>query len=187
MIIKLLFICIILFILKLFIIKFNIYDYFNVTLSFLLILFSYLYIIYGSIKLILIIFFIAIILVIYSYNKLDSNDSSVIILNGNINIKNMIKNKYSLLKLFNDLKKDNILSLNKNICAVLVNNKLMFYYKNKINNRVVSIIINGNICYKELEVIGKDYNWLSRLLDKTKLDSIIYSFYFNNILYIIKK
>ncbi len=185
MIIRLLFVLFIVFITKIFIARFDFNDYFNITVSFLFILFNYIFIIYGSKRVVLLILLIALFLIIYSYNKLDSSNSSIVIINGKINFRNMIKNKYSILQLLKDLKNNKII-LNNKVCGIIVNNKIELYYKEYIN-RPISLIINGSICYKELELIGKDENWLNKKISNIDINSIIYSFYIGKVLYIIKK
>ena len=189
MIIKLIFVIFILFILKLFIVKFNFKDYFNITLSLLLLFFSYLYILSNGIFLIIPIFIISLSLIIYSYFKIDSGDSSIIILNGNINFKNLFKNNYTLSSLFKDIRKNKISFLDDNICGILKDNELVFYSKNIRLDRPISIIINGSICLKELYTIGKNKKWLNRRVEENNcnIDDIFYSFYYNNKLYLIKK
>ena len=189
MIIKLLFIIFIIFIIKLFVIRFDYKDYFNITVSILFSFFSYLYIMNNNILFLFVIIILSISIILYSLYKQDSNDSSIVFINGNINFKNMIKNNYSLLNLVKDLKRNNMLFINSDTCGVLIDKKLIFYSKNDIYNRPVSLIINGKIFYKELLLIGKSKKWIEKKVRNSNylLSDIFYAFYYKNKLYIIKK
>ena len=101
----------------------------------------------------------------------------------------MYKNNYSIYSLFKDIKKNNLSFIDDRLCAILENNKLVFYSKDDMVNKPISIIINGNICYKELSLIGKNKRWLRKRVEENNhiIEEIFYSFYYNNKLYIIKK
>ena len=88
MIIKLFLIILIIFVIKLFIIKYDFNDYFNITISCLFLLFSYLYIMNKNIYFLIIVLLLSISLIVYSIFKSNSSDSSIIFINGNINFKN---------------------------------------------------------------------------------------------------
>ena len=188
-IIKLIFIMIILFITKLFIIKYDYHDYFTILLSFIFSFFSVIYITSNDIKIVVVLLVISISMIIYSYLRLDSSDSSIIIINGNINFKNMFKNNYSLSELFKDIKKRKLAYFDKDICAIINNNKLDIYSKSINIDKPISLIINGNICLKELYLIGKNKSWLLNRVEKnnSNIEDVFYSFYYENRLYIIKK
>jgi len=189
MIIKLIFIIFIIFILRLFIIKFDFKDYFNITLTLLFIFFSNLYILSSGIFLVIPIFIISLSLIIYSYFKIDTGDSSIIILNGNINFKNLFKNNYSITLLLNDIRKNKLSFFDENICGILKNKEVTFYSKNIRLDRPISIIVDGNICKKELYTIGRNKKWLNKRVKENNcnIEDIFYSFYYNNKLYMIKK
>ena len=189
MLFKVLLIILITFVIKLFVIRFDFRDYFNITISFIYILFSYLYIMNKNILFFLIIIILSISLILYSYYKQENNDYSVLFINGSINFKNMLKNNYSLLNLVKDLKNNKISFINSDTCGVLIDNKLVFYSKDNICNKPVSVIVNGNIDYKELYIIGKSKKWIEEKINekKYKLEDIFYAFYYNERLYIIKK
>ena len=189
MIIKILFIILVIFIMKLFIIRFDYKDYYNITISMLFILFSYLYIMNNNLFFLISIILLGLSLVIYSLYKQDSSDSSIVFINGNINFKNMIKNNYSLLNLVKDLKKNKLLYINDDICGVLVDKKLVFYSKESHINRPVNIVVDGRIYNKELMLIGKSRKWLERKIKDNDclLNDIFYAFYYKDKFYIIKK
>ncbi len=189
MIIKLLFVIIILLILRIFLIRFDYRDYFYVTLTLLLIIICYFYIFSNSLLFIIPIFVISISLIVYSFVSSKTSDNTVIILNGNINFKNMFKNNFSIINLLEEIKKNNISFLDENICAILIDKKLIFYSKREKLNRPVSLIIDGNICLQELNKIGKSRTWLfNKLLEqKCNINDIFYSFIYKNKLYLIKK
>ena len=180
---------IILFITKLFIIKYDYHDYFTILLSFIFSFFSVIYITSNDIKIVVVLLVISISMIIYSYLRLDSSDSSIIIINGNINFKNMFKNNYSLSELFKDIKKRKLAYFDKDICAIINNNKLDIYSKSINIDKPISLIINGNICLKELYLIGKNKSWLLNRVEKnnSNIEDVFYSFYYENRLYIIKK
>ncbi len=189
MIIKLFFSIIVFILLKIFIVKFDYKDYFNIMISLLLSITCFIYITSNSRSLIYLIFILSISLIVYSFHNNDNSDSSIIVLNGNILFKNMYKNNYSIYSLFKDIKKNNLSFIDDRLCAILENNKLVFYSKDDMVNKPISIIINGNICYKELSLIGKNKRWLRKRVEENNhiIEEIFYSFYYNNKLYIIKK
>lgn len=189
MIIKLIFILFIIFIIKLFIIRFDYHDYFIVLLSIFFCLFSIIYITSNDLKIVLLLFIISLSIIIYSYLRTDSSDSSIVIINGNINFKNMFRNNYSIKSLFNDIKMKKLAYFDQDICGIINNNKLEIYSKNINIDKPITLIINGNICYKELYIIGKNKRWLLNSVEnnKSNLEDIFYSFYYDNRLYIIKK
>ena len=189
MIIKLLFVIFVFLILKVFLIRFDFHDYFNVVLSLLLVFICYLYIFGESFIFIIPIFVICLTLIVYSYISSKTSDNTIIILNGNINFKNMFKNNYSISNLLDETKRNKVPFLNEDICAILVNDKLVFYSKNHNFNIPVTLVIDGKLCLYELKKIGKSRNWLfNRLLEqKCNIEDVFYSFFYNQRLYIIKK
>lgn len=188
MIFKLVFIIFILFIIKLFIIRFDFNDYFFVLISIILSFFSFIYIISDEKIYIVFIIILSISLIINSYLKTDSSDNIIIVLDGKINFKNMIKKKYSISSFYNDLK-DNMTIFNDNTCILLKDNKLESYIKKDSIDEPIPIIIDGLLHNNGLLTIEKSNIWLNKILNKYNynIQDIFYSFFYNNKLYIIKK
>lgn len=137
-----------------------------------------------------IILILALSLVLYSYFNLSSCDKSLIIFDGNIDFKNMIKSNYSLTNLFNDLKKHKISYLDGNICAFLKNGKLDFYYKNnKLYYNIVPLIIDGSINNNGISFLGKRETIIEQYLNNCNIliSDVLFAFYYNSKIYIIKK
>lgn len=189
MIVKLLFILFIIFILKIFIIKFDFHDYFNICSSILLLFFANLYVVGNSKFYLILVLITSISLIIYSYFNLNSYDNSIIIMDGIINFKGMIKNRYSLSLLMENLKEKNVSILNENVCAILQNKKLVFYLKKNDKNDIVVIVADGEIKSYGLNLINKNKKWLEKIMLKNKcsIDSIMLAFMYDSIFYIIKK
>ena len=117
---------------------------------------------------------------------------TVIINNGILNIKEMIKQTYSLDDLLNQLRDKNIRTIEEVDYAILeTNGKLSVFKKDdKDKNKFpLPLILDGEIEYENLKLINKTDKWLLRILnDKTtKLEDVFYSFLNNNEVYIIKK
>lgn len=190
MIFKLLFLLFILFLIKLFILRFNYHDYFNIITSTLLVFFGSFYIISSSVIYIFIVIILSLIIIVYSYISNSVDSSSIIIVDGVINFNNMIKNKYSLSSLFKTLKDNRVSNINNIGCAILKNNELYLYTKtlNQVN-LPVSIICSGIVNYSGLKAINKNSKWIYNSINKKKttIDNIFYAFYYKSSLYIIKK
>ena len=114
---------------------------------------------------------------------------SVIINNGKIMIKEMIKQRYNLDDLLTQLRQNNI-DDNKDVeYAILENNgNLTTFIKNeekKDKTFPLPIIIEGTINYEALELLDKDIIWLKNNI-KEEINNIFYGFYKNGNIYIIK-
>lgn len=187
MILKLFLILILLFIVKLFINNFNYKDYYFSSLSILILLFSYMFVMNDNTIFFIIDIILSLILVIYSYFYINSNDNSIIFINGNILFKSLLKNKYSINSLLSDLKKKNISYINNDICGILQDKKLVVYSKDILFDEPISLIVNGKINLKGLNQINKDERWLYNKINSIDILNIFYSFYYNHKIYIIKK
>lgn len=175
---------------KIFIVRFDFHDYFTISITLLIIFFGYLYIVSNHVFLILLIFISSVSLIIYSFFYHDSSESSLIIVDGVINFKNMYKNKYSITTLLNDLKSTGVSFLNKNNCGVLKDGKLVLYYRrNTFIKYPIFIIFDGKIDYDGLNLIKKKDKWLDNILKKEKVDcqNVFLAFYYKRNLYLIKK
>ena len=121
-------------------------------------------------------------------NKLVNSNSSVIIKNGEINFKEMERQKYNLKELLLEIHDKGINNLNDIDCAILKDNGELNIITNK-NDIPLPLILDGKIQYETLVNIGKDKHWILDLLrhEDKKLNDVFYSFYRNNKCYIIEK
>lgn len=114
---------------------------------------------------------------------------SVIINNGKIMIKEMIKQRYNLDDLLTQLRQNNIDDIKDVEYAILeTNGNLTTFIKNeekKDKTFPLPIIIEGTINYEALELLDKDIIWLKNNI-KEEINNIFYGFYKNGNIYIIK-
>ncbi len=115
---------------------------------------------------------------------------SLIVVNGKINYKEMVKQRYSIDDLLLSLRQkeiDNILDVS--YAYLEHNGKLSVFKKNKKNNYPMPIIIDGEINYKALDNIGMSENTLKNNLSHKDilLKDVFYAFYKNKKLFIINK
>lgn len=188
MIAKLLFIVFLLFLIKVFVIKFYFKDYFFISISLLFIFFSYMYITTSFNSYIFLIIILGLIIIIYSNSNKDIEDSSIIMLDGNINFKNLLKNDISLFLLVKELKKRKINFLSNEYCGILNNGKIQIYQKEN-KEFPITLILNGNINSQGIKKIYKTTKWLDNYLNENKIkkEEILYAFYYQTKIYIIKK
>ena len=122
---------------------------------------------------------------------LDGNPS-IIIKNGKVNYKEMIKQKYNLDDLLSQLREKGYRNIEEIEYAILENNGTLsvFSYNNKREKTPLPlpIILDGKIQYDILKEMGKDDNYINKLLNDKgiKLDDIFYAFYKNKSFFIIK-
>ena len=122
-------------------------------------------------------------------NLVDSSPS-LIMKNGNINFKEMEKQRYNLEDLLTQVRDKGIKSLDEVEYAILENNgKLSIFLKDDKNVYPMPLIIDGVINYQTLVDIKKDKLWLMKMLknEHTSLEQVFYAFYKNNKCFIIKK
>ena len=118
---------------------------------------------------------------------------SIIIKNGQINYKEMVKLRYSLDDLLVQLRQNEIKSIDEVEYAFLEpNGKLsIFKYKSNISKKIypMPLIIDGIVDKKTLKEINKNKKWLDNEVLKydLKIEDIFYAFSKNNKLYIIKR
>ena len=118
---------------------------------------------------------------------------SVIILNGKVNYKEMVKQRYSLDDLLLQLRQKDIRSIEEVEYAILEANGKLSVFKYgflKIKRDLpLPLVVDGNIQYKALKYLDKDKNWLvSNLKNQNiELDDIFYAFYNKNKFYVIKQ
>lgn len=122
-------------------------------------------------------------------NLVDSSPA-LIMKNGNINFKEMEKQRYNLEDLLTQVRDKGIKSLDEVEYAILENNgKLSIFLKDDKNIYPMPLIIDGVINYQTLVDIKKDKLWLMKMLknEHTSLEQVFYAFYKNNKCFIIKK
>ena len=125
-------------------------------------------------------------------NDIMSGKPSLIILNGKLNFKELIKCRYSLDNILLELRQNGIKSITDVEYAFLeTNGKLSVFKYNFFKTSTdypMPVIIEGRIDFNTLKYINKNKIWVLNELRKrnVKLDSVFYSFYKNKKLYIIK-
>ena len=122
-------------------------------------------------------------------NLVDSSPA-LIMKNGNIDFKEMEKQRYNLEDLLTQVRDKGIKSLDEVEYAILENNgKLSIFLKDDKNVYPMPLIIDGVINYQTLVDIKKDKLWLMKMLknEHTSLEQVFYAFYKNNKCFIIKK
>lgn len=118
---------------------------------------------------------------------------SIIINNGKINYKEMIKQRYSIDDLLLQLRQNSIKNIGEVEYAYLENNgKLSIYKYNliKLKSTIpLPIIIDGKIQYQTLKQINKPFSWFDNYLTKKdiKVSEVFYAFYKHNKIYVIKQ
>ena len=115
-------------------------------------------------------------------NLVDSSPA-LIMKNGNINFKEMEKQRYNLEDLLTQVRDKGIKSLDEVEYAILENNgKLSIFLKDDKNVYPMPLIIDGVINYQTLVDIKKDKLWLMKMLknEHTSLEQVFYAFYKNN-------
>ena len=123
---------------------------------------------------------------------LDGNPS-VIINNGQVNYKEMIKQKYNLDDLMVQMRDKGYKSIEEIEYAILENNGTLsiFPYTNgKKNTKSIvplPLVLDSSIQEDSLKIINKDKSWLYNLLNKKgiKLDDVFYAFYKSDSLFVI--
>ena len=121
---------------------------------------------------------------------LDGNPS-VIIKDGKVNYKEMIKQKYNLDDLMVQLREKGSRSIDEVEYAILESNgTLSIFKRNKKKTPLpLPIILDSYIQNETLKELNKDKKWLYNILKKKeiKLEEVFYAFYKDNNVFIIKK
>lgn len=113
---------------------------------------------------------------------------SVIINNGRINIKEMIRQRYNLDDLLSQLREQEYRSIGEVGYAILeTSGKLSVFKKDSKDKKVfpLPIIIEGKVEYDSLKLLNKDINWLRKHMS-VDIEDVFYGFYKNESIYIIK-
>lgn len=124
-------------------------------------------------------------------NFLDGNPS-LIIKNGKINYKEMLKQKYNLDDLLVQIREKGYRSIEEVEYAILENNGTLSIFnfdKNNIKTPLpLPLILDSNIQKDTLKILNKDKKWVDKLLkDKNiELDDVFYAFYKDKNIFIIK-
>ena len=126
------------------------------------------------------------------FNDVMSGKPSLIILNGKLNFKELVKCRYSLDNILLELRQNQIKSISDVEYAFLeTNGKLSIFKYNFFktsSDYPMPIIVEGELDNNTLKYIKKNKIWVLNELRKrkVKLEDVFYSFYKNNKLYIIK-
>ena len=118
---------------------------------------------------------------------------SILICNGKLNYKELIKQRYTMDDLLLGLRQKSIKSIGDVEYAFLEPNGQLSIFKYNLlktkSNYPMPIILDGEIQYETLKNINRDINWLNKELFKVNLtyNKIFYAFYKKNKLFIIKK
>ena len=113
---------------------------------------------------------------------------SVIINNGKIQIKEMVKQRYNLDDLLTQLREENFKSISEVDYAILETSGKLSVFKKENSKKItfpLPLIVEGKIEYDNLKLLNKDTNWLINNI-KTDISNIFYGFYKENSIYIIK-
>lgn len=116
----------------------------------------------------------------------------VIIKKGIINFKNMVDQRYTLDDLLLQLREKDIRSIDEVDYAILeINGKLSVFKKDDKDKKTypLPIILDGEVQFDNLYVIGKTKKWLLNVLMEKEISAkdVFYAFSKANELFIIKK
>ena len=152
--------------------------------------------IYTLVPLVILVFLQVLLSVITLKNKkfrdfIDGKES-LIINKGILNIKEMIKQRYSLDDLLTQLRDKNIRTIEEVDYAILENGgKLSVFKKDDTDKKIfpLPLIVDGEIEIDNLNYINKDKKWLDNILIEKNvlLENVFYSFLKDKEVFIIKK
>lgn len=127
------------------------------------------------------------------FRNVMSGSPSLIISNGKINYKEMVKQRYTLDDLLLALRQQSIKSIEDVEYAVLEPNGKLSIFKYNLfklkSDYPMPLILDGCIQKETLKKINKSEIWLKRTLSKKKIkkEKVFYAFYKNSKIYIIKR
>ena len=104
-------------------------------------------------------------------NFIDGKES-LIINKGVLNIKEMIKQRYSLDDLLTQLRDKDIRSIDEVEYAILETGGKLSVFKKDDNNKKIfplPLIVDGSIELDNLNYINKDEEWLNKILEEKKI------------------
>ena len=128
-----------------------------------------------------------------TFRMLFGGKPSLIIINGNVNYKEMIRQRYSMDDLLLSLRQKEIKSIDEIEYAFLEPNGKLSIFKYNLfrtkSNYPMPIIVDGEIQKKALSYIKKDKKWLEQELAKKGLiiEDIFYAFKKKGHIFIIRK
>ena len=125
-----------------------------------------------------------------SVRKIVDGKPSVIINKGKINIKEMIKQRYGFEDLLLSLRENGIKNIKEVDYAILETNGILSVFKkSKDKTYPLPLVIDGNIEYETLQNINKSKKWLYNRLSEydVSLKDVLYAFYKEDVVYIVKK
>lgn len=114
---------------------------------------------------------------------------SVIIKNGKINYNEMLKQRYNLDDLLMELRSQGIKSIEDVDYAILeINGRLSVFEKDGDDTYPLPLVLNGKIDNDVLLQIGKDEEWLQKVVKEEgySLENVFYGFYKDNEVFFIK-
>lgn len=123
-----------------------------------------------------------------SVREMFDGKPSVVINNGKLQIKEMIKQRYNLDDLLTQLREENFKSISEVDYAILETSGKLSVFKKENSKKVtfpLPLIVEGKIEYDNLKLLNKDTTWLLNNL-KTDISNVFYGFYKENNIYIIK-
>lgn len=118
---------------------------------------------------------------------------TMIIENGKINFKEMLKQRYNLDDLLIQLRDKGIRNVEEVEYAILESNGTLSVFKYNLfkikSNIPLPLILDGKINYDTLKILNKSKDWVTNiLLDKNlKLEEVFYAFNKGNKNFILKK
>ncbi len=128
-----------------------------------------------------------------TFRTLFGGKPSLIIVNGNVNYKEMIRQRYSMDDLLISLRQNSIKSIEEVEYAFLEPNGKLSVFKYNLfktkSNYPMPIILDGEIQKKALDYIKKNKSWLEQELSKKNLTikDIFYAFKKKNKIFLIRK
>ena len=127
------------------------------------------------------------------FNELMTGKPSVLIVNGKIKFKELIKNRYTLNDLLLELRQNGIKNISDVEYAVLEQNGKLSVFKYNLlkikSDYPMPLIVEGDIQEDTLKNINKNKEWLINKIHNKGLliNDIFYCFYKNSKIYIINK
>ena len=128
-----------------------------------------------------------------TFRTLFGGKPSLIIANGNVNYKEMVRQRYSMDDLLLSMRQNGIKSIDEIEYAFLEPNGKLSIFKYNVfktkSNYPMPIIVEGSLQEKALNFIKKDKKWLEQALEKKglKIEDVFYAFKKKNKIFLIKK